>query len=335
MAGLNGQHSWYWKPDTPFPSAFETSTPLQIAANCGHVRIARCLLHCGASTDTIDGQCRTALHYAAEAGQAEIVKLLLSSGANLHALDTSLRSACSLAASEGHSEVLGLLAQRGADLKAQDYLRKTALHLAAASGSVGTMSVLMTAASERDLGLEDLSGISAVSTMLIEGTGREISYLLCLAPGSAAYEPHLGNILTAMLQYQRYCSISLFKKLLKRIPSSLVRTLLNHRAKCGGTPLYAACTEASPHWQENVIKTLLQAGADLELVGGSDGTPLMGACAAGRLAVVKLLVSNGARISYERDGLVVSALNAAKHFPEIVRWILVEQYTKGPRRIFG
>ena len=335
VSGLDDQHNWYWKSDSNFPTTLRTATPLQIAASRGLVRIAAFLLDCGAPRDAVDGDYRTALHVAAEANQTETVKLLLNAGANLHAVDISLRSACLLAAQKGHSEVLLLLISGGADMKAQDFSGQTVFHRAAASGSVTTMNVIMATATEDDLGLEDLNGDSCISILLIRGTERKISYLLSLAPGSAAYEPHMGNILTAAVDNWNYVSISLFQKLLKRIPSSLIKTLLNHRAKYGGTPLYAACTEASPRWQHDVIDTLLQAGADLEHEGGDQGTPLMGACATGRLSAVKLLLSKGAKISYERDGQIISALNAAKHFPEIVRWILVERYTKGPRRILG
>ena len=329
-----GQHVWYWKPNSPFPWALRTATPLQIAAYCGNAQIVALLLDRGASTDTVDGKYETALHHAARAGQTETTEILLSSGANLHAVNYGLWSACHLAINADHSELLGLLIQRGAELKVKDWAGQTAFHIAAAR-SVATMSLVMTAAHEHDLGLEDVYGYSSISILLAGGTEREISYLLSLAPGSAAYESVVGNILTAAVLNKRYVSISLFKKLLKRIPSSLIKNLLSHRARHGGTPLYAACTVAYAYWREDLINTLLQAGADLELQGGNHGTPLIGACAAGRLAVVKLLISKGAKISYERDGLIFSALDAAKHFPEIVRWILVERYTKGPRRILG
>ena len=48
--------------------------------------------------------------------------------------------------------------------------------------------------------------------------------------------------------------------------------------------------------------------------GGDHGTPLMGACAAGRFATAKPLVSNNAKTCYTMDGEMVSALDAAKHF---------------------
>ena len=36
-------------------------------------------------------------------------------------------------------------------------------------------------------------------------------------------------------------------------------------------------------------------------------------------------------ISYKKDGETVSALDAAKHFPDVKRWLLVGRYNEGPR----
>ena len=57
----------------------------------------------------------------------------------------------------------------------------------------------------------------------------------------------------------------------------------------------------------------------------------MGACATGRLSAVKVLVSKGAKIYYTKDGSTISALDKAKHFPKITRWLLVGRYIEGPR----
>lgn len=84
-----------------------------------------------------------------------------------------------------------------------------------------------------------------------------------------------------------------------------------------------------------MINTLIEAGGELEQEGGEHGTPLMGACAAGRLTAVKLLVSRGAKLVYERGDCTVSAMNAAKHFPDIIWWLLVGRYIQGPRRILS
>ena len=64
---------------------------------------------------------------------------------------------------------------------------------------------------------------------------------------------------------------------------------------------------------------------------GDFGTPLVGACATGRLSVVKLLASKGANIWYVKQGKMYRAFRGATHLPEIRQWLLVGRYTEGPR----
>lgn len=78
---------------------------------------------------------------------------------------------------------------------------------------------------------------------------------------------------------------------------------------------------------------LFDAGADVELEGGDHGTPLMGACAAGRLEVVKALVRKGASTSYRKDGKLFSALSTARLHPNVIRWLLVGRFMEGPLSI--
>ncbi|KAL8943110.1 MAG: hypothetical protein Q9211_001098 [Gyalolechia sp. 1 TL-2023] len=310
------------------------STPLQIAAHRGHVRIARFLLEHGVSIDAAYNHGWSVLHFAAAAPKDEtlMVELLLDYGANLQAVDRSLRTPLMLAAMNGNLDVLQVLVARGADLQMQDRYCQTALHYAARSHSISTIVCLLMGGTDHDLACEDNFGWTPLSTLLADGALDEILFTINLAPSPRAYEPKFGNILAYAVLNTNMIP-SLLKKLLKRLSRPVVATLLRHQSKLWGTPLYAACTAAPLNRQEAFINMLLEAGADLEQEGGRHGTPLMGACAAGRFATVKLLVSRGAKIVYEKDGITISALKAAKHFPKIMRWLLVERYTMGPRRI--
>lgn len=102
---------------------------------------------------------------------------------------------------------------------------------------------------------------------------------------------------------------------------------MSHRDPNRGTPLHVATVLA----KLDTLNLLLDAGAQLELDGSDHGTPLMGACATGRLAAVKLLVARGARTSYLKDGQLYGALLAAKHHPEVRRWLLVGRFLEGPK----
>ncbi|KAK3169858.1 hypothetical protein OEA41_009242 [Lepraria neglecta] len=163
----------------------------------------------------------------------------------------------------------------------------------------------------KDLGSEGTSGDSVMPLALSFVTPSQLSTLLNSAPNVS---------MTA----------SVFKKILKRLPQCLTSHLLAQRALDGETPLYTACSTGF-RLQHNLVSMLLGAGAQVELEGGDHGTPLMGACAAGRFAAVKILVSKGANISYKKDGETVSALDAAKQFPDVKRWLFVGRYIEGPR----
>jgi ankyrin repeat protein len=58
----------------------------------------------------------------------------------------------------------------------------------------------------------------------------------------------------------------------------------------------------------------------MELEGGRAGTPLIGACEAGHLQTIKVLVRQGAKLIYlNKDGQEVSAIALAKHYPRVMR----------------
>jgi hypothetical protein len=115
----------------------------------------------------------------------------------------------------------------------------------------------------------------------------------------------------------------LMRPFLKRHPPHLLKLgLTAHREGCA-TPLYTMARSDAVQ----VVELLQRSGAMLNLEGGTEGTPLMGACKAGRLEVVKYLVRNGAVLSYTKYGAVVSALKKAASFPLILRWLLVGRFT--------
>ena len=239
-----------------------------------------------------------------------------------------------IAACQDNSDILRLLTSRGANLRAQNRWGGSVLTWAAEESFECLCHLLVTCDYGYDLGREDAVGVSALSLIVDSEDRRKILFILNFAPNPTAYQPQTTNVLTLAIRGETI-DILLLKKLLRRLPRDLLSLILKHRSKTSSTPLYTACTRAPAFRQLDTIKLLLRAGAQLEYEGGDYGTPLMGACAAGRLSAVKLLVERGARLIYERDGITVSAIDAAKYFPEIVRWILVERFTQGPRLLLS
>ena len=305
-------------------------TPLILATVVGNHKIARLLLEAGSLVDEGDIVRCTPLHHAALLGNGEMVELLLELGANPQVQDYDLETPAMFAARSGHLQELQALANGGADLQILDYNRFNALHHAILSDKTEVVLYLIVSMDGYDLAQKTKSRESALE-MAFEVCGHNMQTLLLnMAPSPGAYCPGECNILTNAVGNQRTTAAAM-RMLLKRVPQELLPTLLTHRPWRRGTPLYTACTRTKMSLQSTMISLLLDIGAELETEGGDHGTPLMGACAAGRLQAVKLLVRKGAKMLYcNEHGRSFSALRAAKYFPEIVRWLLVGRYTEVP-----
>ena len=235
-----------------------------------------------------------------------------------------------VAASSDNVETLAMLVEAGADLQARDVNDRTLLHRVVATGAWSSLHYILTKTTSYKLGAEDITGESILSSIFRNGPPQVTKLFLHTELQADACCHCESNILTATTDNMSFLP-KMLKVLLRRLPDGLLPTLLTHRALRGGTPLYAACTIASPRSRNEKINILLDAGAEIEQEGGDFGTPLMGACAAGRLSVVKLLLSKGANICYVKERKMYSAFRAAIHFPEIRQWLLVGRYTEGPR----
>ena len=300
-----------------------TARPLHTAAYFGHLEIAKLLIDHGASVDGVNDQLQTPLHIAAKHGRTQVVKLFIHSGANVNALDDRLQSPCMKAAEYGFLEPIQALIEGGADLTLQDELHQTALYLAAHWDHREVFVFFITKIKGCLLNAEGLCGASAISLTLGYNKPSYSSLILNLAPNPSVYEPRKSNVLSAAARINSPIQL---KMLLRRLPKALIPKLLVHQDLVLGTPLYTAATQPA----ERCIDMLLEAGADLELEGGNHGTPLMGACATGRLEVMKALVRKGAKTSYIKDDEVFSALSAAKHHVKVRQWLLVGRFIEGP-----
>lgn len=317
---VDGESShWDWKT---FPALLYSAKPLQIAT-FGRIQIAVSLIELGCQIDGADAKSWTALSFAAAYGNIKMVKLLLASGANVNMIDTLGRSPSIIAAKNSHAGTLEVLIQGGADLTTRDYWNRSTYQYAAEARELNALALLINTTTGWNLGAESADGLSILTSALrYAKSPHMISFLLNLGADPDTYLPRRSNILTATVVSNRPA----VKMVLRRVPKGLIPKLLSHQDYLHGTPLYAAATR----WSKS-INMLLEAGADLELEGGHHGTPLMGACAFGRLEAVKTLVRSGARICYSKDGEVFSALCKARHFPAITRWLLVDRFREGAK----
>ena len=307
------------------PPMFRDLTPLMIAVVTGNVKIAKRLLEAGTMFNRSKKFQETCLHTPVATGNVGMIEFLLDHGANSQLRDEHMLTPTMVAAEKGNSDVLQALIKRGADVLAKDPYENSLLHVAANAGSVKVFCALYIDIENFNLAEKNKCGETALALAYHYFRGHGLLTLLNLAP---RYETYDLDVL-ACAATNPDITLPLVKMLLRRLPPDLIPKLLQHEDLIYGTPLYAACTY-SPHGQIAIIDLLLDAGAELEADGGQYGTALMSACTVGRLQAVKDLVRKGAMTTYLRQGQPFSALRAAKHFPDIIRWLLVGKFVGEP-----
>ena len=125
-------------------AAVPPDSPVADAAMRGDAAGVRELLRAGADVNAAQGDGMTALHWAAEHGQTELAGVLVFAGANLEAA-TRLGAFTPLmvASRAGRPAIARLLVDAGANLAATTETGETALHFAAWSGSSEIVATLV------------------------------------------------------------------------------------------------------------------------------------------------------------------------------------------------
>lgn len=294
-------------------------TALHLAITSEAVDAARLLLNAGANVNGLNSILETPLHLAVKSQDSANTKLLLSYGADSCAYDYFLNTPAMNAAYEGRMENLQILMTEQADLSAKDVEGRTALTLAFFKREATEVFAFLH--SIKPLSQSDISAWILQSRFV--AMQKELqTYILNSDMDISISESLYGSILHDIWTQD---SSSLIQRVLKKITKSRLPELLNFKPRHRSTPLYgAACGGAC-----NVMDMFLAHGADLEVEGGEHGTPLMVAAVAGRVQVVKWLVGKGAQICYfsRKSNTLVSAVTKARRYPEIVRWLLVGQFT--------
>ena len=93
---------------------------------------------------------------------------------------------------------------------------------------------------------------------------------------------------------------------------------LNHGTRTKSTPFRGACF----HGHMDIIRTLERAGCDVNLYNDQLQTPLLTACATGQLSVVKFLFEIGAKRTVESTGLNELFVAASYSNYDIVRYLV-------------
>jgi len=279
------------------------------------------LEHGGLDVDSLNRHGWTSLQLAVTHKQLSIVTLLVSNhGASVNIAAATGGTALAMAAGAGDITIVRYLLARGADSNLCPSPEFAPLTCAANRGRYPAFRELL-----------DAGGIPRVQDYYsLYDKGYRSVIMLDKRFFNGTQGPALLHYLLGP-EY-RQTSLSTPKSLVRSILPLMKAMSLPMRTLCFATPhpsekttaLYQAAISGSSF----AVDLMVQYDAAVNMEGGPEGTPLMAACAAGHLPVVRRLVHFGALLSYWSGTSHVSAFVKAEPNPKVLRWLLVGRFTE-------
>jgi ankyrin repeat protein len=293
-------------------------TVLMFACERGHLDLAKFLLERGADIHQVNDKVfrgRTALMGAAWAGQVESVKLLLAHNAEVNAADTGKETALFKAAYNGHAEVAGILLENGADIDARDYRGNTPLLHAASRGHAGVVELLLKRGAEVNAkNQQDWNALMQACTVGHLGTAK----LLVAYKSEVNLSGKEASATPLMLACWRD-SVALVDLLLQSGADV-------HWKDSEGKTAFERVIQSTLQYDapNQIVKSLLDAGADLESRHFHGCTPLSIAAIKGNPTVLQWLLEKGSQVNAADKFGVTPLMQAAMYgHQEAVEWLLL------------
>jgi ankyrin repeat protein len=261
------------------------STPLHLAIYHMSPEAVQLFLDRGADVTLQNGKGQAALHQALQRGDPDIIQLVLSrANVNADALDNNGSTPLHLAASE--AEVLSgaqLLLKNGAKIDLQNKKGQTALHLASQRGHLDFMELLLNRGAVVDV--PDKDGFTPLHLAISKVERRAAELLL----------KHGANI--DLQNNKRQTALHLA---LQHSHPNIIPLLLENGANVdaqdddNSTPLHQAISRADVELSR--VQLLLDRCTKIDLRNNKGQTALHLASQHGRLNIMRLLLENGADV---------------------------------------
>jgi len=276
-------------------------TPLTLALANGDVALAARLLKAGADPKATRWNGETTLMIAAGAGSVEEVKLLLAAGVDVNGVEPRRgQNALMWAAAEGHPDVLDCLIQKGALVNAATQSGFTPLAFAAMKNDAASVRRLIQAGADPNYVLPDKNGTRMLA---LAGSYKSDAAAIALLDGGA--DPNFADRkgLTPLHVAAQAGAVDLVKKLLAKGAALNARTSPAPRVSADSNDknlvLFSFSGEQTPlllaakYNRVDVMRVLIDAGADTKLKSQDGTTLLLAAAGSGHL--------EAARYAYQFD----------------------------------
>ncbi|TGO60422.1 hypothetical protein BELL_1203g00030 [Botrytis elliptica] len=305
------------------------ATALNLAANCSNdsFRVINELLSHGADLEARDQYGDTALHHALFNGSLKAAMILVFAGANVSSISGKKRSPIQLSLAYCTPNIVSLLHKFGASLETDMYSRGDLLSVAIQRSSPEMVHALMKLGV--NLNTEDQTGVPVLLTAL---KYLEEDFILELLPEiDDIRHKKLGTMLNQASAQSLSKIISVLLSREFKIPGD-INEYVNHAGE-DGAPLYLAAIGKKINTRVECMELLIHHGAEIDLVSGPQGTPLMAACYHGAYDSVVYLLKHGASTTCKkRDGIEATAMQAAYLHKDIM--LLLQSFQdNGPKAL--
>lgn len=312
-------------------------TPISLAARWGRGDVMDVLLEHGADASARDDMGRTLLHYAAQYDHVDVMRALVSHGFDV---DAQARTGTPLhsAAFQRRLDAARFLLDNGAHLDRRNHLGWTPLHVACATDARGRSSVEL-ARLFVDRGADvSARGGEGITPLVLAAGSHDSALVALLLERGARSDPA-----TKQGQY------SALRSALGAHDPVAARLLLargadpNERYHPPGAErlLHRAVAEANlgtapPPQSLDVVRALLDHGADPNLPDGEGRTSLHVAAGRGDVEAIRLLLGHGAAVDApDKSGWTPLHVAASQHRAGAVRALLAAGADRGARTRAG
>ncbi|XP_067653717.1 ankyrin repeat, PH and SEC7 domain containing protein secG-like [Haliotis asinina] len=278
----------------------ESRTPLMEAAFWGESDVVKLLVDRGANMSLVDKFGNNVIHHACIGGDLETVKLILSQNVMyINSRGNESRTPLMEAAWRGQSNVVKLLVDRGANLSLVDEYSYNVLHFACMGGDLETVQLILSQ-NVTDINIRGNGSRTPLMEAAFWGESDVVKLLMDRGANMSLVDKFGNNVL-------HHACIGGDLETVKLILSQNVM-YINSRGNESRTPLMEAA------WSEHrdVVKLLVDRGANLSLVDEYSYNVLHFACMGGDLETVQLILSqNVTDINIRGNGSRTPLMEAA------------------------